>query len=78
VLLPTKHILAERSILGVASRILRYLQTPATIDEIWHRFNEQQPASSRRVDFGWFILALCALYSLNRVSFDGAVLKRES
>jgi hypothetical protein len=77
-LLPTKHVLADRALLGVASRVLKHLRTPATVSEVWNRFNDEQPKSSRRVDFGWFVLALCSLYALDRVSFDGAVLRRES
>lgn len=76
-LLPTKHIIAERSILGVGSRVLKHLNAPATIDEIWNRFDEQQPTSGKRIDFGWFILALCALYAMDQVSLDGAVLTRK-
>ena len=77
-LLPTKHLTADRSLLGIASSILENLESSATVDELWIRFvQRQQELGRRRIGFDWFLLALCALYAMRQVDFDGAALSRE-
>ena len=76
-LLPSKHLTAERSIVAVASRVLSCLNTSATVSELWKRFLALQRDQQRTpVGFDWFELALCALFALGQISYDGAVIQR--
>lgn len=76
-LLPGKHISAERSVLGVASRILECLDTPSSVGELWNRFQALQSGEKRvLVGFDWFVLALCALFALGRVSYSSMIIQR--
>ncbi len=71
-ILPTKRINAERSLLSVGAGILDLLDEPKTVSRLWHEFKHPR---SRMVDkspvtYDWFILALDFLYALNGVQMN--------
>jgi hypothetical protein len=71
VILPSKHLPVERSLIGVSAIILRSLTKPATVSELWESASEGGIAT-----FDQFVLGLDLLYALGAVDrFDGRVLR---
>ena len=75
-ILPEKHISANRSLLGVGGEILGHLQQPRKVSDLWEMF---RTARSRRehnepVSFDWFVTALTFLYTVGAVHLqDGFI-----
>ena len=59
-ILPTKHLSPERSIISVSSEVLELIGRRSTVSSIWNSLQEKHKASLRfgDVPFDWFILAL--------------------
>lgn len=76
-ILPTKHIPEERSLLGVGGTILALLaEREATVSSLWEGVQEARPETGR-VSFDWFILSLDLLFAMGSVRLDRGVLKRK-
>ena len=76
-LLPTKHIRIERSLLGVGADILHLLDEPKTVSRLWDDFQELRGRMTmRRVTFDRFTLAIALLFSLNTLEFKRGRLLR--
>ena len=76
-ILPTKHIRPERSLLGVGAEILGTLQEPLTISALWDRVRKNRatpPASP--IAYAWFVLALDLLYLIGAIELRDGVLDR--
>jgi hypothetical protein len=70
-ILPTKHMPFERSLLGVSADILRLTAEPVTVSRLWEEFNQLRgDADTRRIPFDWFILSLDLLYALGAVWYS--------
>ena len=71
-ILPAKHLGADRAILGVGAEILENLDSPYTVSGLWHRVRiNRQAAEVSPLSFDWFVLALTFLYSVRAVEFEG-------
>lgn len=77
-ILPTKHIRADRSLLGVGADILPILNEPKTISRIWEEFRSRRARHPNMapITYSWFVLALDLLYLLNAVDYEGGRLQR--
>ncbi len=76
-ILPTKHIPEDRSLLGVGGTILALLaEREATVSSLWEGVQEARPDTGR-VSFDWFILSLDLLFAMGSVRLDRGVLKRK-
>jgi len=78
-ILPTKHLEPERSLLGVGADCLRLLDRPKTISRLWDDYKTLRTGSwlgSSRVTFDWFVLALDFLYCIGAVRSIDGVLQR--
>lgn len=62
-ILPTKHISTQRSLLGLGAVILRNLDSPSTVSRIWGRCRAH-PASGA---YGRFLLGLDLLFALGAI-----------
>lgn len=71
-ILPTKHIHTERSLLAFAAKILKAIDRPKTVSELWHGIR----SGERHVSFSRFVMALDFLYILGSVEFHEGLLKR--
>lgn len=71
-LLPSKHIGLSESLLGLGGYLLKLLDTPLTIDELWWRFQKINDSKKMPVyhDFDNVVLALNFLYSIRAVDID--------
>ncbi|NUL18074.1 hypothetical protein HUN27_14590 [Agrobacterium tumefaciens] len=66
-ILPTKFLPAERSLISVGGEILSVLREgPRSVSELWERFRSD---SKRKypLSYDWFVLALTLLYALDSV-----------
>ncbi|WP_369804990.1 ABC-three component system middle component 6 [Pseudonocardia sp. MH-G8] len=76
-ILPTKGISADRSLLAVGESIVATLEQPKSITEAWEDFQADWQARSirERLTFDWFVLAMSMLYALGLVDYtaDGRI-----
>lgn len=71
-LLPSKHIRLSESLFGLAGYLLRLLDTPVTVDELWWKFSKVN--NSRHLpafhDLDNVILALNFLYTIGAININ--------
>lgn len=77
-IVPTKGVRTERSLLYISSQILRDLDGPSTVSGAWEalarrRRDERQEAT---VTFDWFVLALDLLRALGAVELRNGMLTK--
>lgn len=74
-ILPTKHIPAEQSFLGIGAELLQFLQQPRTVSGLWDEVKDIACIGN----FERFILGMDMLFILGLVKFeDGKVTKIQS
>lgn len=77
-IIPTKGVRPDRSLLYIGGQILRDLDSPTTVSAAWEalanrRMTEGQDST---LAFDWFILALDLLYGLGAIELsDGLITK---
>lgn len=71
-ILPTKHIPARRSLLGLGALLLQRLERPRTVTDLWGEVNEVSELGS----FERFSLTLGFLYAIGAVEFEEGLLRR--
>lgn len=77
-ILPAKHIPAERSIVGIGANILAALDRPKTVSETWASVKALRGEAATPITFDWFVLALSWLYGISAVRLDNDFLIREA
>ncbi len=74
-ILPTKHIPLDKSLLGAGATVLPVLKSPMTVTGIWERVKSMPEIGS----YGRFLLTLDFLYALGAIELvDGLVARRVS
>lgn len=71
-ILPTKHIPASSSLLGVGAILLKYLDRPQTVTSLWETVRKVPEVAT----FERFSLALDFLYAIGIVEFDEDLLDK--
>jgi hypothetical protein len=71
-IMPTKHISPQRSLLGVGALVLGQLARPKTVSTLW----EQVKALPEVGSFERFVLTLDFLYSIGAISLQDGLLRR--
>lgn len=77
-ILPTKHLSEEKSLIRIGASILVLLDEPKTVSRIWNELQKSNPENqeTRGITFSWFVLSLDLLYSLGAIQYDsGRVFK---
>ena len=71
-ILPTKHLNEERSILRIGAEILLLLRNESTVSRLWVDFQKyrRDELEIKPVTYDWFILALDFLFLLDTIYFD--------
>ena len=70
-LLPTKGLSPDRSLLFLGAQVLRYLSTPTTVSSLWTAVQtERRESRDTSLTYDWFILSLDFLYSTGAIHFD--------
>ncbi len=76
-ILPTRHLRPDRSLLGVGAGILETLRRPATVSALWDRTREDRTARrGAPITYAWFVLALDLLFLVGAIEFRAGVLRR--
>jgi len=79
-ILPTKRISTNRSLLFVGAEILKSIRNGKTISSLWEDFKKTRELSgnSIKVSYDWFVLALDILYITNLIDMkEGKIMRRE-
>ena len=80
-ILPTKHIRSDRSLIGVGGQMLDILQEPMTVSRLWDEIRVRRSVDVPYpvIDYRWFVLALDLLYTIRAVNLErGLIHKAES
>jgi hypothetical protein len=72
VILPTKHIPLEQSLIGIGATLLMGLERPRTVTSLWEEVRKDPSIGS----FDRFSLALAFLYALGAIDLRGGQLRR--
>ncbi|MGC4885796.1 ABC-three component system middle component 6 [Micromonospora sp. DT227] len=77
-IIPTKGITPQRSLIAVGAQILEVIDGPLTVSQAWARLREWRRSHDHHapVPFWWFVLALDLLYALGVVELDNELLVR--
>lgn len=77
-ILPTKHVRADRALIGIGSEHLGLLRKPMTVSSLWDAFRRQRGKlpGMAPITYDWFVLALDLLYVIGAVTIDSGVLRR--
>lgn len=78
-ILPTKHLEPDRSLIGVGADCLRLLDQPKTVSRLWDDYKTFRTGSwrgSSRVTFDWFLLALDLLFAVRAIDAAAGTLRR--
>jgi hypothetical protein len=74
-ILPTKHLSTEYSLIGIGAEILKHLERPKTVSYIWEAVKDVQGVGT----YQRYILALDLLYACGIISNeDGLLCRTES
>ncbi len=77
-ILPTKHIRADRALLSVGAELLGLLRHPMTVSRLWDRFRERRGNLSgvAPVTYDWFVLTLDLLFIMGAVGLEDGLLRK--
>ncbi len=76
-ILPTKRITEDRSLLGIGSDIVPLLDEPKTVSRLWTEFQERRRRTAPSiVTYDWFVMALDLLFMLDAISMEKGLLRR--
>jgi hypothetical protein len=77
-ILPTKHLPADRALLTVGARLLAHLDEPRTMSSLWDRVRLKRDLREHRapMSYDWFILALDLLFMVGAVQFHDGLVSR--
>ena len=79
-ILPSKHLAADRALLTIGGRILLLLAEPRTVSAVWHAMRDQgatvQGSAARQLRYDEFVLALDLLFAIRAIHLhEGRVIK---
>lgn len=75
-ILPTKYLAPDRSLVGVGADILSQLDSERTVSELWARVQKAREASDFPLSFDWFVLSLTFLFSVHAIEYDRGIIQR--
>jgi len=75
-ILPTKRIPEDRSLIAIAGEVLRLLDSERTVSRLWDEFKRGRVELARRETFDWFVLALDLLFMMGAVTVERGLLRR--
>jgi hypothetical protein len=77
-ILPGKHLKADRALLTIGGEILAVMEPSTSVSSVWDRVRKLRSSrdGASPLPFDWFILALSLLYAMGAVELDNDVLVR--
>lgn len=79
-ILPGKHLKADRALLTVGGEILTVMDASASVSTVWERVRRlrSKREGASPLPFDWFILALSLLYAMGVIDLRDDLLIRRS
>ncbi len=77
-ILPTKHLSTEKSLLWIGAEIIDMLDEPKTVSRLWNdlKLQKNNNQSIPKLTYEWFILALDFLYATNAIQLSSGRISR--
>ena len=75
-ILPTKHLPTERSLIAIGADIVGLLNEPKSVSKLWLDFQELNEQRNLRLTFDWFTLAISMLYAIDAIEQSDHRLRR--
>lgn len=77
-ILPTKRLPQDRTLLFVGAQVLELLKAPATVSRTWDQLKTQRDPmlGYRNISYDWFVLALSFLFSAGVIELSRGRLRR--
>lgn len=66
-ILPTKHMRTQRTLLGVGAEVIALLDQPKTVSRVWADLKKKRGEDDLKLSFDWFVLSLDLLFSIDAV-----------
>jgi len=66
-ILPTKHLPTERSLIAIGADLLGLLDEPKSVSKLWLEFQTVNQRRELRLTFDWFTLAISMLHAIGAV-----------
>lgn len=79
-ILPTKHLPADKSLLTLGAKVLEVLGEPRSVSSLWDiiRSGRDETFNARPIAYDWFILTLDLLFMLGAVHYERGRIVRGS
>lgn len=78
-ILPTKRVSEDRSLIHVGAEILSLLTEPKTVSRLWHELKRQRNSSNTSpLTYDWFILSLDLLYIMRALDLHKGLIRRNT
>lgn len=75
-ILPTKHLPQERSLIGIGGELLGLLDEKKTVSALWSEFKRSRRNRGATITFDWFVLALDLLFMMNAITAVKGLVQR--
>ncbi len=77
-ILPTKHTNMAQSLLGLGSYVLKQLESPASVDALWHKYQADYRDGRylAKQSFDNLLLTLIFLYSIEAIDEQEGVIRK--
>lgn len=81
-ILPSKKLRPENSLIYLGGTILKTLSEPRTVSSVWQELKQQQHLNNRKplkFTYDWFVLSLDLLFTMGALEFhEGRLHKRST
>ena len=70
--LPTKHLKTESSIIYIGGIIHKKIENPIMIDKLWHNVKNEyiESFNGKTITYDWFVLALTFLHTVDMIQLS--------
>jgi hypothetical protein len=77
-ILPSKRLRIDLSILGSGCEILMHLNEPKPVSRVWDEIKktEIEKSNDSKITYDWFVLSLDFLYLLGVIEIDDGIIKK--
>ena len=77
-ILPTKHVRADRALIGVGAELVDILREPMTVSRLWNELRDRRTVAipNAPIDYNWFVLALDLLFMIGAIQAKRGVVMR--
>lgn len=77
-ILPTKHLRADRALLSIGADILKIINEPKTISRVWDEFRivRSKKSNPSPINYDWFIMAIDLLFIMDALTYERGLLRK--